>query len=333
MLRAVLEVVKELVKAWHAQHLPHGVKWNVLVNSVYTAAWRRKLDENLGEQLYKPHPVRYSAEEEEKDEETEDLKPGETSIDVIRKAAIKSEAASSSQNEDRGVDTRDGDPHPVVDPEERCETHMDKVAKSHSDRWVEEAAARDMLDKMTWADYCPHDLRHELYKVFEMGMKYVDEFDNSVVNQWSTQGVPTHVRVWVAELEWTFNAMMAKGWLPQDCRCPHDKFIRLRATGGQGDKDPGNQDYDVVVNLLRIWRAVDVHHYEQVVKVAAAAYGENGNKSSHGPVNLRGNIVESVLRHCQAAGAHPRHTRGWQIRSCQETFLGWYDIETDEGAT
>ena len=84
--------------------------------------------------------------------------------------------------------------------------------------------------------------------------------------------------------------------------------------------------YDTVVNVLRMWRAVDVNHYQNVVRVAAKEYGERGNMSSAGPVNLRGNIVESLLRWTQQMAGTPPHLQPWQTWSCQEHYLGWYDV-------
>ena len=82
--------------------------------------------------------------------------------------------------------------------------------------------------------------------------------------------------------------------------------------------------YDTVVNVLRMWRAVDVNHYQNVVRVVAKEYGERGNMSSAGPVNLRGNIVESLLRWTQQMAGTPPHLRPWETWSCQEQYLGWY---------
>ena len=113
---------------------------------------------------------------------------------------------------------------------------------------------------MTWGDYVPTDLRGELYKVFELGTQYVDEFDHGVFQRWDIEKMPTHVRVWLAELEWTWLTLMAQDWLPQDCRCPHDKFIRERANGAVGHVDPGSMVYNTVVNVIRMWRPVDVAH-------------------------------------------------------------------------
>ena len=173
-------------------------------------------------------------------------------------ALISAATTARSSNEsmtaqDNGA-AYEGDPSTakLLNPLQTFASPQEKLAQSYADRWTEEAMSREMLDQLTWADYCPIDRQSDLYKVFELGMKYVDEFDNAVVNRWNMDEVPTHMRVWLAELEWTWNDLMARNWLPQDCRSPHDKFIRERALGADGHVDPGNMVYDTMVNLLRM---------------------------------------------------------------------------------
>ena len=177
-----------------------------------------------------------------------------------------------------------------------------------------------MLDKIKWGAYCPRDRRDDLVKIFKLGMKYVDTFDNSVIQPWNVDDLPTHMRPWLAELDFTFQLVMAKGWLPEQIRAPHDKFIRKTATGAQGDWDPGNYVFDIMVNLMRLWRAVDENHWESVVKVPAKEYGESGNKSSEGVVNLRGNMIETLLRNVQSMSMTPKNVPPQQIYSCEN----WY---------
>ena len=81
--------------------------------------------------------------------------------------------------------------------------------------------------------------------------------------------------------------------------------MRDAATGTVGHADPGNMEYAVLVNLLRMWQVVDATAYDSVVKVAGKPYGERGNTSSAGLVNLRGNLVESILRWTQQMAMTP----------------------------
>ena len=316
------------MKHWHEENTPYGVSMKKLMPQVYAAGWRRFCEKSLDTRLFVPQPVPHSQEEVEDDSVEKELTTGETPLETMMAAASGSRSASSSgipSDLDAG-----NEPAPysvkLFDPEQKFDSPEEKIAEAYVNRWAEEGLAREMLDSITWADYVPQDRRGDLYRVFELGMKYVDEFDNSVIHQWNMQGVPVHLRVWLAELEWTFKTMMAKNYLPNDCRCPHDYHIRSRATGAEGYHDPGNENWDVMVNLLRLWRPVDVNHYAQVVKVPGKEYGNRGNKSADGPVNLRGNIVESILRHLQQQGSTPRYAEGEEGWSCQAYYLGWYDV-------
>lgn len=60
-----------------------------------------------------------------------------------------------------------------------------------------------MLDKITWAAYCPQDRKGDLIAIFKLGMKYVDAFNNAVIQPWNVEGLPTHMRPWLAELDLT----------------------------------------------------------------------------------------------------------------------------------
>ena len=181
----------------------------------------------------------------------------------------------------------------------------------------------EMLDKIDWADYCPEDRWSDLWVVFERGMQYVDEFNNTLVHRWNMSECPDHMRVWLAELEWTWKTLMRKNWLPREIRQPHDKHIRGKAQGAKGGWDPGNMDFDVVASLLRVWQVADNVSVDRVTHVAAKEYGNRGNKSADGPVNLRGNIIESLLRWTQAMAATPEHVHGSQEVCCVEKYVEW----------
>ena len=72
--------------------------------------------------------------------------------------------------------------------------------------------------------------------------------------------------------------------------------------------------------MMRLWQAVDENHWEQVVKVAAKEYGERGYKSAAGLVNLRGNMIEALLRWLKDMSATPTRLRPHQQWSGEE----WY---------
>ena len=241
-----------MVAAWHEKRKPHGVKVKSLTNRVYEIGWKRFVNRTLNVQMFIPQAVPHSNAELQQEEE--EVPVGSTQLSSMITAASMARSSQEGISENELAAAYEGDPSvtKLLNPLQSFASPQEKLAQAYADRWTEECMSRDMLDAIEWADYCPGDRKNDLYKVFELGMKYVDEFDNAVVNRWNMDEVPTHMRVWLAELEWTWNDLMARNWLPQDCRSPHDKFIRERALGADGHVDPGNMVYDTMVNLLRM---------------------------------------------------------------------------------
>ena len=154
-------------------------------------------------------------------------------------------------------------------------------------------------------------------------MKYVDEFDNSMINRWDMHDVPVHMRVWLAELEWTFDTMRLKQWLPSERETPNAGFIEALAEEPAAKMYYGNRDYDVMVHLMRLWRAVDVTHYITLIQNAGEIDGDTGDVSAEVSINLRGSIVESMLRRCQQMAVAPRHLRPCDLGRCVDWYLHW----------
>ena len=238
-------------------------------------------------------------------------------------AAVQGSGSSSSAAGDQSAHIeKQLDATLLLDPLQTFESPQERAAQAHVDRWSEEAMAVNMLDKITWAAYCPQDRWWDLYAVFKMGMQYVDEFNNRLVHQWNMTDAPSHMRVWLAELEWTWRTAVRRNWLPQEIRQPHDKFIRQKAAGATGGHDPGNLEYEVLTSLLRVWQVADNISVDRVTHVAAKPYGERGNMSASGPVNLRGNIIEALLRWTQLMAATPDSWRTKEI-NCTERYCCW----------
>ena len=316
------QVVKYIVYQYWTEVVNGNCKKKDLLNRVYECAWRRKGEETLTTKAYKIEPMVHSEGDALQEvEETTVLQ------ETITATAANRASASSSCGADRG---QHGAPEEywtaqlVLNPLEVFDSPEHRNATAHMDRWAEEGMAREMLNGLEWATYCPHDRMADMKAIFKWGMKYVDDFDHAVVHSWTMAGMPTHMRPWLAELEWTWKLLQSRGWLPLDCIYPHDWYIRARALGADGELDPGNLEYDVFVHLLRMWTAVDVNHASKVTRIATSEYGAANNKSSAGPVNLRGNIVEAMLRWMQTSAAVPANTPLNQLWSCQDWYL-WED--------
>ena len=78
-----------------------------------------------------------------------------------------------------------------------------------------------------------------------------------------------------------------------------------------GFPDPGNEVLDVLVHALRLWKYVTASKVELVIRQSTHEYGAGRNRSSIGPVNLRGNIVEAMTQPSAACWSRTQH-RPWQ---------------------
>ena len=173
-------------------------------------------------------------------------------------------------------------------------------------RWVEMVECVCMLESITWLGQVADTPENAaaLTIIFKHGMKYCTTFLDSCLQPWNLSDWPLNPRVWLAELERVLKTMVKKGWCPYWLRFPHERNIRDDASASaDGSTDPGNYVLDVVVHALRLWQYSESSRIPRVMKQSIVEYGERANKSSHGPVNLRGNIVEAMQRDLQKAGS------------------------------
>ena len=105
-------------------------------------------------------------------------------------------------------------------------------------------------------------------------------------------------------MERTLYAMEQRGELPYWLMHPNDRHIRDdAAAAADGFTDPGNMVLDTLVHALRLWQYCDASKASLVVRQSGHEYGHRANRSSAGPVNLRGNIVEAMSRNLQQTGS------------------------------
>ena len=186
--------------------------------------------------------------------------------------------------------------------EELSEEQMEKAME----RWVEQVECVAMLEKINWLEYIPDTTsnRSALQTIFENGMTYCTKFTDGCLQPWNMTDWPMNPRLWLGELERTLKVMARKRWTPRWLHRPHDQHIRGDADrSADGAVDPGNYILDMVVHALRLWQYAEAKRIDQVMKQPIAEYGHRSNKSSHGPVNLRGNIVEAMQRNLQETGS------------------------------
>ena len=179
------------------------------------------------------------------------------------------------------------------------------------ERWNEQVKCVKLLEDMTWLAELPDtpDNLDALRTIFENGMRYCRDFESRSLLPWSCDHWPLKPRVWLAEMERVLKVMQQRNQLPYWLRKPHDKNIREDAAlSADGFTDPGNLVLDTFVHALRLWQYCDPSKTSMVLRQSAHDYGHKANRSSTGPVNLRGNIVEAMSRNLQHAGSKmPKH--------------------------
>jgi hypothetical protein len=184
----------------------------------------------------------------------------------------------------------------------------EKALEQHVARWSEEDFCREKLDDLTWATSIPlkEDTMEQMGQVRQVMDEYLEKFEHGCTHQWDCSTFPLNPRIWIAETIWTLEALNAQGNLPMAMTQPGDKHIRQDAgVAADGFDDPGNLQLDIMVNVLRLWKFVSVFKVEQVRRIAPGEYGSRGNKSSKGPVNLRGNIIEAASIQLQKMAKRP----------------------------
>ena len=195
------------------------------------------------------------------------------------------------------------------------------VVEEAMTRIDEESRCREIVSRLTWVDYVPNrpKLQEEWWSLEMLAGEYIQTFVEELTRDYDTTQFPRNMRLWISETIWCFDALAEKGWTPRNLHMPHDKFIRDAAN--QVDEhigDPGNLCFDVTIHVLRLWRYIGETRLQKVMRVAPQEYGTRGNKSSKGPVNLRGNIIESLISDLQKMAVE-RPPKGWH-----QGGAGWY---------
>ena len=134
------------------------------------------------------------------------------------------------------------------------------------------------------------------------------------------------LRLVTAETMHLFDYMHQQGWSPKELTRPSDKHIRCKAGEDISPlfSDPGNLQYDVLYHILRLDRFLDQTAVHRVIKVSATEYGSGRNKSAVGAVNLRGNIIEAILRELQVNSTESWNWRAWKYHKGYSYKQNWY---------
>ena len=200
-----------------------------------------------------------------------------------------------------------------ADPAAEKEAKEIKAKGKKMDRYAESVLCLEMLNKVDWLSDMPNkdEYGKDLTTIFNEGMKYVEKFQHGTLLPWSLDNWPLNPRVWLGELERVLACLAQRGILPRLLTTPHDRNIRKDACdAAAGFPDPGNEVLDMLVHALRLWKYVTASKVELVIRQSTHEYGAGRNRSSIGPVNFRGNIVEAMTKQLQEAGAEPSTRHG-----------------------
>jgi hypothetical protein len=173
---------------------------------------------------------------------------------------------------------------------------------------AEEAAFRDWLNTWTEQDltFVPEDHAEDWKLMMSMMEEYISNFSTMEFHElMRSEKFPTSLRVWTSATVFALYEIGRRNLFPRFITMPSDIKVRAFANNAPaGYQDPGNITLDMFFHATVFWKLCDVKVAQQVLQVHGS-YGTNTNKSSHGPVNFRGNIIEALLGHLQSICSKP----------------------------
>ena len=111
--------------------------------------------------------------------------------------------------------------------------------------------------------------------------------------------IPSNISQVVAELQLTIADLIAsKRFLPAWMVMPRDNKLRREANKlGEEMRDPGNPLFEALFHAAGLEQLFmcSIDHHQAMMHLPNAPYSDKTNKSSHGPVNRRGNLIEGAL--------------------------------------
>ena len=131
------------------------------------------------------------------------------------------------------------------------------------------------------------------------GYKYLDKYGR---NPWTVSGpdkkeLPCSIAQVIAEIHLTFQCIHTRGFfIPESLKRPRDKLLRATAAD-EGYEDYGNMIWEAMFWSARFYYFFgdSVQHCGDMRACPNDQYGTAANQSSHAPVNMRGNILETLL--------------------------------------
>ena len=161
--------------------------------------------------------------------------------------------------------------------------------------------------------------------LLDMANTFCETLVHEHARVWTASTCCRDLRMWTVETRFCLQELARTGSLPRNLTHPHDRAIRAAAseTCSPHFQDPGNLLLDQIVQILRLWEFMDTGAVAIILKVQAAPYGTSSNNSARGAVNLRGNVIESLLLDLQRMGAGTETTQQhWERRQGASSSSG-----------
>ena len=170
-------------------------------------------------------------------------------------------------------------------------------------RIAEASTATDLLlSKMSWIHDCPNTSRHGdcFTAIMDFCRDHIhDPALQSVQAFMQKPEFPSSMRAW-SIMPWAaLKELETRRKLPRFFAEPTDFKIRGHANlAPDFYDDPGNVNLDLTFYVLCLWEFMTPMSLENILKLSWKEYGTRGEKSSKGPMNFRGNVLEALMGHC-----------------------------------
>jgi len=219
-------------------------------------------------------------------------------------------AAAATSSLDRGEGIRDGNcigenAMAAARATEKEDDHTLTPEKERNLKRVAEAlSATELLTKMSWLHDCPDTAQHwnSFAAIMNFVREHIREPTLQAVQSFMQQpDFPSSLRAWSIMAWVALKELEGSGQIPRFLSAPTDQKIRQHANlAPDYYADPGNIKLDLTFFSVCFWEFVCPRDLQNILKLSWKDYGSQGEKSSQGPMNFRGNMLEALIGYCHA---------------------------------
>ena len=173
-----------------------------------------------------------------------------------------------------------------------------EAEREHNLKKVAEGlSAIDLLNKISWLHTCPNTMCHwhSFVAIMDFCREHIrDPTLHSVLSFMQKREFPSSMRAW-SIMPWAaLKELERRGQVPRFLCAPTDAKIRLHANLMPGfSDDPGNVNLDLTFYLLCLWEFICPYALHDIFKFSWKDFGTRGERTSEGPMNFRGNVLEA----------------------------------------